>query len=288
MTDLKLNLYWYLKAIFKTVCFLSVLLCAISSLSAQDSSQLHLLKTIDISVRFLEIDRMQQVYAVTDDHTLQKYSADGELLKTFNENSLGAISSLDVTNPFQILVYYVEYQTAVVLDRSLSESYRFLLSDLDLMQIDAVGLSSDNMLWLYNPNDFKLLKIGNQSEIELESPDLRGILKESFQPKKLREAEFKIFLNDPETGIMIFDNFGNYFQTLVITEIDYFQVIDRYLVWMDKAQKLHRMHLKNYREEIYEMSGYGPSTEDLQQVCLGPERMIYRYKNRLAFYKWVK
>jgi len=255
-------------------------------LHAQDTMQLQLLKSIDLKAHFIETDRMQQVYVVTNNHSLQKYSADGELLKIYNENGLGAISTVDVTNPLQILVYFADYQTAVILDRSLSELYRFRLGDLDLMQIEAVALSSDNRLWLYDANNFLLKKIDNNGNIELESPDLSGILTDAFLPKRLFEAEYKIFLNDPDFGIMLFDNFGNYIQMLQIRGLDYFQIFNGHLIWLDEKKRLHRFHLRNFREEETDLKALGIETEGLLQLCLSPDRLLLRYADRVLWYNW--
>jgi hypothetical protein len=257
------------------------LIAALPALIAQDLPPNVLIKKIDLKSHFVEVDRMQQIYAVSDDHTLLKFSASGELQKSFNENSLGAISSVDVSNPFQPLVFYNEYQTAVVLDRSLSELYRFKLSELNFTQIDALALSSDNMLWLYDPNNFKLIKFESNGTVNLESPDLSSILESSFFPKSLREAEFKVFANDPEKGMLIFDNFGNFIQRLSLNAIGYFQVSGTFLIWMDADKQLHRLHLKTFREQISPLTDLGIDSKDLLQLCIMPNSYLLRYPDRI-------
>jgi hypothetical protein len=257
-------------------------------LYAQDTASLLLIKKLEIKTRFVEVDRLQQIYAVTDDHTLMKFSASGEIPKSFNENSLGAISSVDVSNPFQPMVFYNEYQTAVVLDRSLSELYRFRLSELNFTQIDALALSSDNMLWLYDPNNFKLIKFESNGTVNLESPDLSMILETSFFPKNLREAEFKVFASDPTNGMLIFDNFGNFIQRISILDINYFQVSGNFLIWMDADYQLHRMHLKTFREQISPLRDLGINTDKLLQLCVMPEHYLLRYSDSIEIVKKFK
>ena len=271
---------------FIKVCFFSILMFPF--VKAQDTLTPHLIKKLELKTLFVEVDRMQQIYAVTDDHTLKKFSASGDFIKSFNENNLGAISSVDVSNPFQPLVFYAEYQTAVVLDRTLSELYRFKLGSLDFSQIEALGLSSDNMLWLYDPNNFKLIKFESNGTINLESPDLSSILEISFFPKSLREAEFKVFANDPDQGLLIFDNFGNFIQRLTISIVDYFQVSGNFLIWMDADKQLHRLHLKTYREQISPISDLGIDASNLLQLCIMPDRYLLRYPNSIEIVKKSK
>lgn len=256
-----------------------------TGLYAQDTASLFLINKIELKTLFVEVDRLQQFYAVTDDHTLKKFSASGDLVKSFNENSLGAISAVDVSNPFQPMVFYNEYQTAVVLDRSLSELYRFKLGDLGFTQVDALALSSDNMLWLYDPNNFKLIKFESNGTVNLESPDLTMILENSFFPIRLCEAEFKVFANDPDNGLLIFDNFGNFIQRLNVFGIGFFQVSGNLLIWMDADKNLHRMHLKTFREQISPVVDLGIDSKNLIQLCILSDRYLLRYSDRIEIVK---
>ncbi len=258
------------------------------TLFSQDSSSVLLLKEIPLKSHFAETDRLQQIYIVSEDNTLKKFNIEGELLKTFNEISLGTISHIDVSNPFQILVYYKDYQTAIVLDRSLSELYRFNLSRLGHFQSDAVGLSSDNKLWIYDPNNFRLQKIDNNGNVELESPDLTAILYETFQPITLKELDFKIFLNDPKSGILVFDNFANYNQTLSLTEIPYFQVLGNFLVWMDSDFNIHKFHLKSFKDDFFSLKSFDITTDNLLQCIVTTDRLLLRYPDYLLLYKIIR
>jgi hypothetical protein len=260
----------------------------LSALHAQDTASQFLIKKVELKTLFVEVDRLQQFYAVTDDHTLKKFSTSGDLLKSFNENSLGAISLVDVSNPFQPMVFYNEYQTAVVLDRSLSELYRFKLSDLGFTQVDALALSSDNMLWLYDPNSFKLIKFESNGTINLESPDLTMILESSFFPESLREADYKVFANDPDNGMLIFDNFGNFIQKLSVFNIGYFQVSGNFLIWMDADKNLHRMHLKTFREQSSPLLDLGIDSKNLLQLCILTDHYLLRYPDRIEIVKKAK
>lgn len=248
---------------------------------------LKVLATVNIESRFAEIDRMQQLYVVTDDHTVQKYDNKGVLIKTFNENRLGSLTAVDVSNPFQPLLYFEEYQTVVVLDRSLSELYRFNLNDLGYVQVDAVGISSDNQIWLYDANNFMLKKIDSRGNIQKEGPDLSATLRDDFLPRKLIEQEYSIFVNDPDYGILVFDLFGNYQRTLQILGLNYFQVMQQQLVWMDSEATLHRFHLYSLQEVETDLSALGLATKDLKQACWAVERLCLRYSDRIVWYEFL-
>jgi hypothetical protein len=270
------------------ILLLFILQFAFNIAQAQDPAPtMKVLATVNIESRFAEIDRMQQLYVVTDDHTLQKYDNKGILVKTFNENGLGILTSVDVSNPFQPLLYFEEYQTVVVLDRSLSELYRFNLNDLGYVQVDAVGISSDNQVWLYDANNFMLKKIDSRGAIQKEGPDLSATLRDDFLPRKLIEQEYNIFVNDPDYGILLFDLFGNYQRTIKILGLEYFQVMHQQIVWMDMDATLHRFHLYSLQEVETDLSALGLATKNLEQACWAAERLCLRYTDRIVWYEFL-
>ena len=105
--------------------------------------------SIPKEIRWMETDAMQNLYLVEDEHSILKYSADAQLLYRFNVNDLGSITSINVQNPFYILVYYSDYNTLIVLDRTLSEVRRQDLTDLGIEQIQVIGMASDNNIWIF-------------------------------------------------------------------------------------------------------------------------------------------
>ena len=241
---------------------------------AQDSLNLNVITKIDQVSKLIEVDKMGQIYLVTDDHSLLKYDAEGKFLKSFNENSLGAIYSVDVSNPFQPMLYFDEYQTVIVLDRSLSEMYRFNLAALNLIQVNAIGMSTDNMAWFYDPNSFKLKKINRSTTVELESPDLSGILDASFQPSSLRELNFNVYLNDPEKGIMVFDNFANYIRTIEVVGIKNFRIDHSKLYWLDTTLNLKSIDLKSFKEYALDLKKSNVSMEHLKDLIIYQDKFL--------------
>ncbi len=235
------------------------------------------LKTVAKTVRWMEVDKMRHLYLIEDDHSLLKYSPEGELLYQFNENALGEISYLDVSNPFRILVYYDEYATIIFLDRTLSETRRHDLSDLDIPQVQAIGTASDNNIWLFDNNTYTLKKVDSQNEVVAESSDLNLMLSEDLNPSSLVEFDVRVYLNSPNIGVLVFDVFGNYIKTIDIPELDYFQLYEGQLFYVeDKTFKTY--HLLSFQTEEIKL----PIIEaGLQQLCIAQERLYLRYSNKI-------
>jgi hypothetical protein len=255
-----------------------------STLYAQESDFSEI-KTLEIEGIHVEIDRLQQIYVVQKGGGLEKYSAEGKLLFRFNENNLGEIKSIDVSNPHQLLLFFGDYQTIVLLDRSLSEINRFDLTDLGYLQVEAVGLSSDNQIWVYDPNELLLQKIDQNGELVQESPDLSAILDDAFMPNRLIERDYQVFLNDPDYGVMIFDVFGNYQKTLEIKGLSYFQWREGALQWLDFEKGLRRFQLASFQEKIIKLKSKGLETEGLLQLAQVNTLFCARYLKKIKIFQ---
>jgi len=235
------------------------------------------LKSIPKTSRWMEVDKMKQLYLIEDAHTVLKYSPDGDLLYQFNENSLGEISYIDVSNPFRVLVYYNDYATVLFLDRTLSEIQRHDLSDLDIPEVRALGTASDNNVWLFDNNTYTLKKINSQNEVLAESPDLSLLLTDVLDPNRLIEANARVYLNSPNLGILVFDVFGNYIKTINLLNLDYFQVYEGQIFYVED-KKFKSYHLLSFLTKEIKM----PVIEaKLEQLCIAQERLYIKYVNKI-------
>ena len=203
--------------------------------------------TIEGPVKNFTTDLLQNVYVLTTESEVVKYTPDGVEQFRYPNKTLGAIGSMDATNPFHILLFFPEYQNVLLLDRTLSVSGQFNLFKLGLFQITTVGMSSDNMLWLYDEVGFRLKKITEDGDIAAESNDLSLTIGKSIHPVQLLEKGQSVFLNDPKEGILVFDVFGQYLKTLDLKGVTDFQVLDDELYYC-RGGKLSSFHLKSLLE----------------------------------------
>ncbi len=65
--------------------------------------------------------------------------------------ALGEISHVDINNPLKIVVFYENFNTIILLDNQLNELQKINLSENEIPIVaTAVGLASQNRLWIYN------------------------------------------------------------------------------------------------------------------------------------------
>ena len=108
-------------------------------LSAQTSDTIayQVLKTFPLQATFVSVDALQQLYIATAEGELYKYDKTGEILFEYSNDRLGNIGVVDATNPFNILVYYPDLATVILLDRTLSEIKEINLFSLAIFEPQA-------------------------------------------------------------------------------------------------------------------------------------------------------
>jgi len=103
---------------------------------------------------YLGFDNQQNNYSIKNNvlskkNTKQTYQ--------YNNLSLGAITSVDFQNPLEIVVFYKNFNTVVLLDNQLNEIRKI---DYNLhsspINIEAATLSSQNQIWIYDSISSKI------------------------------------------------------------------------------------------------------------------------------------
>lgn len=266
--------------------FLIVLCCCFAF---KGWSQLHYsfksIATLSQNVDYIHVDRLQRLYLVQNDYELIQCDAKGTPLYAFNENTLGPITYVDVNNPFRLLVYYDDYATVVLLDRTLSELQRYDLSGLNLPQTQAIGMASDNHLWVFDLSTATLKKIDQSDQVLVESLELDLLLPEPLNPIRVMEHNNRVYLHDPKVGILVLDVFGTYVKTIPLpATVSYFQ-------WQDeKLLYTHQNILHAYEPATFLTQQIPLSIiqENAQQVCITQELLYVRYPDRVAIFRLRK
>lgn len=255
-----------------------------ASCYSQDNYSFQSIAKVEQEARWMEVDKMQQLYLLVGNNNLQKYDVKGTLLYSFNENNLGPISYIDVSNPFRILVYYDSYTTVVFLDRTLSEIQRHDLSTLDLHQVDVLGTASDNNLWLFDNNTYTLKKLDQKNEILVESMDLNLLFTEALTPVRILETNNRVYLNSPNLGLLVFDLFGNYIKTIPLLNLNYFQWYEDQIFYTQE-RKLQAYHLLSFQ---YKNIDLPILEEDLEQLSIAQDVIYIKNPNNIKIIRVKK
>ena len=104
--------------------------------------------------QFIGYDSYDSLYTITD-LVLSKENTSGVF--RFTDFQLGNITSVDIINPFNVVVFYADTNTAILLDNKLSliEQINFNLLE-DVANISSVSNAGGNKLWLFNADSQQL------------------------------------------------------------------------------------------------------------------------------------
>lgn len=265
------------------------ILILLSQLGFSQESTFSLLGTIPIESKLIITDKLQQIYAVTYNNTVIKFMPDNNNINNYNEqylfsnNTLGELSYLDATDPFNLLLYYADYQKIVTLDRTLTKIGELSLINADVVQVNTIALSNDGNVWVYDEAAFLLKKLDRNGNIRLESQNLSLLLSKAPKPIQIVARENSVYLNDPILGILVFNNFGQYVKLIPILDIGHFQILDNQLIYKQKEQ-LYIYNLQSFRTTNLKL----PTTilsDDQVQVQQG--RLFVRKKEGIEIYDMV-
>lgn len=142
----------------KIFSFLIAIFITAGNLAAQDTMReltLVLEKTIPLQADvFYGADDIDAVYYSVD-HVFYKKTP--VLTTQFYDILLGELTSVDLINPFKLLLFYRETQTVVLLDNRLNEIERVTLSDLEPYRfIQYASIAGEKQLWLFNLDEKRL------------------------------------------------------------------------------------------------------------------------------------
>jgi len=223
------------------------------------STQKKLLSPINSSYNIAEkivgihVDNLQNVYILTKDNKVVKYTDSHKKQYEYSNNLIGEIKSIDATNPQKILCFIKDFNRILVLDNTLAEINTIDLSTSDFLDVSAVARTNDNQIWLFDPINQVLVKVNELIERQYESNRLSDLNLGMIDPISLKEKENLVVMSDPDIGLLIFDNFGQFLKLIPEKGIHHFQIFGEYL-FFTQGGKYFQYHIKRYeKSELSEM-----------------------------------
>lgn len=262
--------------------FLHFFLCLFFSANCQNSDNLSLIKSFNISAKYLQTDELGNIYLVTPTNQLYKYSKDGNLLSTLNYSYNGNISSIDVTNPMELYIFYKEMNSVIFLDNNLAFRGELKLNNFQIVQAAAIARSYDNGLWVFDLADLQLKKFDKDGNLQQSSGNIRQYISGITQPTFLFDNTEKVFVNDTSNGILLFDVFASFIKTVPIKNKSTIQIKGNEIFYADSNQ------LKVIDVKFYQKKTVFSSIELLDASWFGiNNERFYLYKNgNLSIFKY--
>ncbi|MEM9679079.1 MAG: hypothetical protein AAF901_02045, partial [Bacteroidota bacterium] len=120
------------------------------AISAQEKAIITLKDSVKIEVEDVYgADAFNTLYFSTANHTFHKQTKD--TITTYTNFQLGKITSANTFNPLKLLLFYKDFNTAIVLDNRLAEIFKIdfnIIQDYKNVVLATVGY--DNTMWIFN------------------------------------------------------------------------------------------------------------------------------------------
>lgn len=204
--------------------------------SAFNSGDFVLLSSIPGNFSFMTTDNLGNAYTISGCE-FKKFSSDGILIKSFSDKTHGDIAFADATDPLKILLFYHDFRQIIFLDNTLSINGNVIdLDKLELLQPLLACSSYESGFWIYEQQDFQLVRFDKNLQRSNSSGNITQLTGVDIKPNYLIEANNVVYLNNPETGILVFDKYGTFSKTLPFKQLTSFQIIGDNLVYTSESQ----------------------------------------------------
>ena len=259
------------------------LLAFIDTSKANDSTlQLQLVKSIQGNYKNFEVDNLGNIYLITDNSQLKKINSNFDSIATFNDTRrYGTLTSVDVSNPLKVLLFYKDFSTVLVLDRFLNVVNTIDLRKQGILQISTIASSYDNKIWCYDEIESKLKKIDDNGDILFESTDFRMLFDNPQAVQKIVDSDGKLYCYNKQTGLLAFDYYGGLKHKYSILNLDDIEIINNVLTGYKSDS------LITYKLQLFQQKSIGIKSNKYSIVKRAIQQNLFfvLYSNKFDTYK---
>ena len=227
--------------LFSSACLLFMISFS-HQLLAQEY-ELDLLRKVAISEpSMVSNDIYRHIYIADKQGNITQYNAQGDSLLRYAPPQPATIHLLEAWKGLKILLFYKDLQSYTWLNRFLVFTQNKVLQNEQIGFARLLTYAADGNLWLFDDQDFALKKYQEQqNKILLSTPCDLLFSPKSYELSFLREYQNQVFLVDKNSGIFVFDNFGNFKKKLDIRSVNFITFLGDYATYFQE----NTLHLQN-------------------------------------------
>jgi hypothetical protein len=257
------------------------LLGLILSLNPLCSQTLTKVESITLSqeVTHASTDRQGNLYVASRNGDIDRYDKDGKLAYHFSPDKKGQVSSIEAWQGLRTFVFYQNFQQYLFLDRFLNNNaLRYEIGSDASRYYQLATIAADNNLWLIDQQELALKKLDIRlNEFLIESSLTLSLNPDNFELTFIREYQNLLFVSDQQSGVLVFDNLGNFLETLSIQNLEHFSFSGNEILGLSvdrKAVKLIDIYTKKEREiSLPDPSYQFVFMENSRLYCLANKRI---------------
>ncbi len=206
-------------------------------------------------------DNLGNIYIISGKN-LTKYNNKGSKIATYTNQYQGPITSLDVSDPFHLLLFYRDYNQVVFLDNYLAELRSPVnLDDLGYAYSSLACNSGRGGFWLYDERFRQLFYININLETVFKSRDLTSITG-NHNPSGITEKGQQLYMNIPDSGIFVFDQYANYINNYPVKQASHIGLDQEHIIYYRKGDDLCVYNTRFLEKKMIPL----PEKKDLKNI----------------------
>jgi hypothetical protein len=197
-------------------------------LSGANAQELREISQIPIDIpSTISIDRAGRIYLGDNKGNLNRYKPDGSFDLDYAPYRPSKITSIEAWQGLRIFLFYRDLQEYTFLNRFLVIQGEYSFNPDAIGFVEAATPTADNNVWIFDQTDFSLKKYDIAlKEIKIHTPFDLLLDPDNYDIGTMKEYQNKLYISDLNTGILVFDNLGNYLSRIPYKGIDYFNFLD--------------------------------------------------------------
>lgn len=258
--------------------FLLTFILSFSAVQAQTSFELS--HKIESESDFILTDNLQNLYLISE-FSIEMYGPDGKKRFVNSIKNLGHITTVDLNFSLKPMVFFADMNAIAVLDNTLSmQGNPVKLSAYNLNWASVAAKSADNHYWFFDTQTFELIRTDMAFKQVRSSGNISQMLGFDIRPDYITEHNNWVYLNNPETGILVFDIYGTYFKQIPIKNLNRFQVTDHFIIYL-KNGTLYQYNLLTFDTQALSIPAKTANsvrlTKDFLFISDGKSVSVYRF-----------
>lgn len=191
------------------------------------------------------VDDSGNIFITNTQGDIQKINAKCEKTLVYSPTKTGIIKQIDIWSQFKVFALFEEFQEFILLDRFLTTPVKYKFSTFNLGYISNATLNYQREIWVVDESDFSLKLLNYESKNIITSQLLNQYLDPiNHNIIGLKEFRGNLFIFDAITGILIFDNLGNFISEINTKGLSSFNFFGNNLSYYQE-QNLFQVSLKD-------------------------------------------
>lgn len=257
---------------------IKLLLILNSFVASPDTTlQLEMMDTIPHGADFITTDAIGNLYLINGS-TVNKFNANGDSIFAQNFNTIRNIEFFDASQAMKIYALNFSFNTLIILDNTLSAQNNPI--SFDKIPVDQVSLlcasNFNNSMWVYDGVTMKLAKLDQSFAVTNSSVNFYSHADLAGVPNYMVENENQLYINIPENGIKVFNQYCNFIQNIPVKAEKKFIVRNQKIYYLEKGL----IHYYNMMDFVFGVLPTGIS--DIEDFSIEKNR-LYIKKDKNIF-----